>query len=88
MAHLTQVCLDVDDPKTKARGVRALLNASSELKCKNLLMLTESTEGKEKVSWFGARACCNFSQPKSFHRQSSPAESPVEGAREPGDSWR
>ena len=60
VAHLIQVCLDVDDPKTKAREVRALLKASTELKCENLLILTDSAEGAEEVSWFGAQGMVHY----------------------------
>ncbi len=52
---LIQVCKDLSDPKTRNREIRALLKASSELKCRNLLVLTESTEGKETAEWFGIR---------------------------------
>ncbi len=51
--QLIQVCLNLDDPKTKSREVRALLKASKDLKCKDLLVLTDSTEGQEAMSWFG-----------------------------------
>lgn len=60
VTRLMQVCLAVDDPKTKAREVRALLKASEELRCKNLLILTESTEGTEEASWFGLRGTVRF----------------------------
>jgi hypothetical protein len=54
IAQLIQVCIAVDDPKTKARETRALLKASSELGCKDLLVLTDSTEAEEDASWYGA----------------------------------
>lgn len=35
------------------REVRALLKASKDLACRNLILLTESEEREEKASWFG-----------------------------------
>lgn len=46
---LIQVCYDIEDYDTKKREIRALLKASSELKCNNLLIITESKEGEEKI---------------------------------------
>jgi hypothetical protein len=50
--ELIQVCVDISNPKTRDREVRALVKASEELRCENLLVLTGTTEGEE-VSWFG-----------------------------------
>ena len=36
--QLIQVCLNLDDPKTKSREVRALVKAPEELKCMDLLI--------------------------------------------------
>lgn len=47
--QLIQVCYDVQDYSTKEREVRALLKASKELKCKNLLVITADTETEEKI---------------------------------------
>ncbi len=47
--QLIQVCYDITDYDTKKREVKALLKASKELKCKNLLVITEDKEGFEKV---------------------------------------
>jgi len=58
--QLIQVCLNLDDPKTKSREVRALLKASEELKCKDLLILTDSKEGQETMSWFGAEGIIRY----------------------------
>ena len=52
--QIIQICVDPTDPKTKTREVRALLKASSELRCKSLLILTDTSEGEEEVSWYGA----------------------------------
>lgn len=50
--QLIQVCWDINNTKTKEREIRALLKASKELKCKNLLVVTEEREGEELLSWF------------------------------------
>lgn len=60
ITQLIQVCVNVDDPRTKEREVRALLKASQELKCKDLIVLTESHEGEETVSWFNAAGKIRF----------------------------
>lgn len=58
--QLIQVCVSVDDPKTKARETRALLKASDDLRCRNLLVLTDSAEGKESASWHGLRGTVEY----------------------------
>ena len=47
--QLIQVCYDINDYETKKREIRALIKASKELKCKNLLVITEEKEGEEIV---------------------------------------
>ncbi|MBI2044550.1 ATP-binding protein [Candidatus Pacearchaeota archaeon] len=47
--QLIQVCYDIDNPDTKKREIKALLKASEELKCKNLLVITKDEEREEKV---------------------------------------
>jgi len=47
--QLIQVCYNIADPVAKKREVKALLKASKELKCKNLLVITEDKETEEKV---------------------------------------
>ena len=42
---LIQVCADPQPPKVRAREMRGLLKASRELRCKDLLLLTEAEEG-------------------------------------------
>ncbi|MBI5065609.1 hypothetical protein HZA97_05215 [Candidatus Woesearchaeota archaeon] len=42
--QLIQVCYNIADPITKKREVTALLKASKELKCSNLLVITENYE--------------------------------------------
>jgi predicted AAA+ superfamily ATPase len=60
VTELIQVCLDMNDPKTKSREIRALLRASEELRCNNLLTLTSETEGEEAVSWYGAKGIVRY----------------------------
>jgi len=47
--HLIQVCYDITDHDTKKRELIALLKASQELKCNQLLVITEDKEGEEKI---------------------------------------
>ncbi len=58
--QLIQVCYDISDLKTKEREVRALIKASKELKCKNLLVITEDYEGEQDISWFGVKRKIKF----------------------------
>ena len=45
--QLIQVCYNIDDLSTKERELKALDKASSELKCKNLLIITWDYESEE-----------------------------------------
>jgi hypothetical protein len=47
--QLIQVCYNLEDFNTREREIKALLKASKELKCRNLLIITEDKEGVEKV---------------------------------------
>ncbi|MFH0971789.1 MAG: ATP-binding protein [Candidatus Micrarchaeota archaeon] len=58
--RLIQVCFDVSNKKTKEREVRALLKASKELKCKELIVITEGYEGRETTEWFGLKGEVKF----------------------------
>lgn len=58
--ELIQVCYDIDDVKAKEREIRALLKASKELKCNNLLVITEDVEEETEVSWFGTKRKVKF----------------------------
>jgi uncharacterized protein len=58
--QLIQVCYDVDDIKTRKREVRALLKASRELNCENLLVITQDYEGEGESSWFGIKRKVKF----------------------------
>jgi len=60
VTQLIQVCVNVDDPRTKEREVRSLIKASQELKCDNLFVLTENYENEETISWYNARGRIRF----------------------------
>ncbi|MBI4896073.1 MAG: ATP-binding protein [Candidatus Aenigmarchaeota archaeon] len=47
--QLIQVCYDVENADTKEREIRSLLKASDDLRCKNLLIITWDSEGKESA---------------------------------------
>lgn len=51
---LIQVCADPAE-KARSRKVRALLKASRDLACNNLLLLTETVEKTEEAEWFGIK---------------------------------
>jgi hypothetical protein len=46
--QLIQVCSDIEDYDTKEREIKALLKASQELRCKNLVVITWEYEAEEK----------------------------------------
>jgi uncharacterized protein len=58
--QLIQVCFDPTKTETKKREIRALIKAGQELKCKNLLVLTNDYEKEEKHEWFGKKATIKF----------------------------
>ncbi|MEM4215217.1 MAG: ATP-binding protein [Candidatus Pacearchaeota archaeon] len=58
--QLIQVCYDIEDRETRKREIRALLKASKELKCKNLLVITEDYETERQESWFGIKRKIKF----------------------------
>jgi hypothetical protein len=60
VSQIIQVCYDISDVRTKEREVRTLLKASKELKCKNLLVITEDHEKEEQVEWFGIKRKVRF----------------------------
>ena len=47
--QLIQVCYNLDNIKIREREIKALLKASKELKCKNLLIITSDKEEDETV---------------------------------------
>ena len=58
--QLMQVCYDISDLETKKREIRALLKASKELKCKNLLVINQDYSGEENLEWFGIKKKVKF----------------------------
>lgn len=48
--QIIQICYDISDLKTKERELKALLKASKELKCSNLLVITDDKEGEERIN--------------------------------------
>jgi len=58
--QLIQVCYDISNIKTKEREIRALIKASKELKCNNLIVITEDYEKEEKITWFGTTRKVKF----------------------------
>lgn len=50
ISQLIQVCYDIDDFKTKERELKGIKKASTELRCKNLLVITWEYEGEEESS--------------------------------------
>lgn len=60
VSQLIQVCYDLQMPKVREREVRSLLKASSELKCRNLLVLTSDYEASEDAEWFGIKGRIKF----------------------------
>ncbi len=47
--QLIQVCWNINDYKTKEKEIKALLKASDELKCDDLLIVNQDKEGKETI---------------------------------------
>ena len=58
--QLIQVCFRITDPVVKRREVRALLLASKELKCGNLLVITTDCEEEIEEEWFGIKRTIKF----------------------------
>lgn len=58
--QLIQVSFGLSEEKTLEREIRALALASRELRCSNLLVLTESEEMEKKISWFGIKRKVKF----------------------------
>lgn len=55
ISQLIQVCSDITDQETKKREIRALLKASRDLKCDNLLVISQDYQGEEEAEWFGIK---------------------------------
>ncbi len=58
--QLIQVCYDITDPDTKKREIKALLKASKDLKCNNLLVINQEYSGEESLEWFGIKRKVKF----------------------------
>ena len=48
--ELIQVCYDINDIETKKREIKALIKASKELRCGNLIIVTDDYEKEEKIN--------------------------------------
>ena len=46
--QLLQVCISLSDEKIKKREIQALIECSEYTKCKDLLIITQDYENKEK----------------------------------------
>ncbi|MCX8081950.1 MAG: ATP-binding protein [bacterium] len=53
--QLIQVCYNLKDVKVVELKERALIRASKELKCNDLLIITDEYEGEKEVEWFGIK---------------------------------
>jgi hypothetical protein len=51
IAQLIQVCADISNPKTLKREMRALIKASRELNCDDLLLLNDRIDREETLKW-------------------------------------
>lgn len=47
--QLIQVCYDIDEADVREREINALLKAGRELRCRDLLLITDDREGEERV---------------------------------------
>ncbi len=53
ISQLIQVCVDLSDPHTRTREFRALVKASEELRCNELICLTRGQNAVEDFTWNG-----------------------------------
>lgn len=60
VTQLIQVCYSLTDTKTKNRELRALLKAGQDLKCKNLVIITDNYEAELSKKWFGITGKIKF----------------------------
>ena len=60
VVQLIQVSLNISDPGTQKREVRALIKASMELRCDDLLLLTEDLEDEKTMEWLGNKRNIHF----------------------------
>ncbi len=55
ITQLIQISYDLKDQNTRTREFRALVTASKDLECDNLLVLTHDYEAEETFEWFGEK---------------------------------
>jgi uncharacterized protein len=60
VSQLIQVCWSSADQRTKQREIRALLKASRDLKCNDLLIITYNEQSRQKASWYGMEGEIEF----------------------------
>jgi len=60
IGQLIQVCYNLDDLAVQKREIRALILASKELKCGNLLVITNDYEIEKDEEWFGIKRKIKF----------------------------
>ena len=58
--QLIQVCYDLKNSETFDREIRALLKASKDLKCKNLVVINKDKEEILEKEWFGIKEKIKF----------------------------
>jgi predicted AAA+ superfamily ATPase len=58
--QLIQVCFDISEPDTKKRELKSIVKASKDLKCDNLILITENASGEENFEWFGIKRKIKF----------------------------
>ncbi|PKP59911.1 MAG: hypothetical protein CVT88_04360 [Candidatus Altiarchaeales archaeon HGW-Altiarchaeales-1] len=57
--QLIQVCYNIENAETKKREIRALIKASEELRCPNLVIIGNEDK-EEEVEWFGTKRKIKF----------------------------
>ena len=60
ITSLIQVCYDLKNTETFDREIRALLKASRDLKCKNLIVINKDKEEILEKKWFGIKGKIKF----------------------------
>jgi predicted AAA+ superfamily ATPase len=58
--ELIQVCQDPSRHETNERECRALIKASKDVGCKNLIVITEDYEGIRDFEWWGTKRKIKF----------------------------
>lgn len=60
ISSLIQVCYDTKNQETLDREIRALLKASKELNCKELIIINKDRDGLIEKEWFGIKGKIKF----------------------------